>query len=265
MRHSFRPSSLVPPLLPSGIPIFGLYLGQKGLIHERTCLSQLNRFRGQPSVPLDVLLLRGHALSLPYLHSPTLCFLVYLSPRAYLSLQRSAPVTVAPQLPSFDISSSHLYNCLNSDLSLPGVTRAALTLVPLPQTSSTPADPLLSSQPLFPLAPSALGFTHNFSLPMGPDAGKYGWVLTFGKGIVMSQSRMLKIASVVQPHHQLSYTGTGPSLSFVTGGWVDMLVRVLESRSVFLANGYPVEPRWLINSGAAVYGHICAYSDSKGN
>jgi hypothetical protein len=147
-----------------------------------------------------------------------------------LSLQRSAPVTASPQLPSIDILSSHLYDCLDTDLPLPGVTRAALTLVPLPQTSSTPADPLLSSQPSFPLAPSALGFTHNFPLPTGPDVGKYGWVLTFGKGVVMSQSRMLKIASVVQPHHQLSYTGTG--LSFVTGGWVDMLVLVLESRSV---------------------------------
>ena len=182
-------------------------------------------------VPLDVLLLRGHVLGLPYLHSPALCFLVYLSPRAYLSLQRSAPVSAAPQLPSFDISSSHLYNCLNTDLSLPGVTRAALTLVPLPETSPTPADPLLSSQPSFPLAPSALGFTHNFPLPTGAD-GKYGWVLTFGKGVVMSQSHMLKIANVVQPHHQLSYTGAGPSLSFATGGWVDMLVPVLEPRSV---------------------------------
>jgi hypothetical protein len=204
-------------------------LGPEGS-HPRTYLSQVDRLIGQPSVPLDVLLLRGHALSLPYLHSPALCFLVYLSPRAYLSLQRSAPVTAALQLPSFDISSSHLYNSLNSDLSLPGVTRAALTLVPLPQTSSTPAE-LLSSQPSFPLVPTALGFAHNFPLPTGPDAGKYGWVLTFGKGIVMSQSRMLKIASAVQ-HQQLSYTGTGPSLSFVTGGWVDMLVRVLESLSV---------------------------------
>jgi hypothetical protein len=141
-------------------------------------------------------------------------------------------VTAALQIPSFDISSSHLYNCLSSDISLPGVTRAALTLVPLPQTSSTPADPLLSSQPSFPLVPTALGFTHNFPLPTGPDSRKYGWVLTFGEGIVMSQSRMLKIASVVQPHQQLSYTGTGPSLSFATGGWVDMLVWVLESLSV---------------------------------
>jgi hypothetical protein len=35
---------------------------------------------------------------------------------------------------------------------------------------------------------------------------------------------MLEIARVVQPDDQLSYTGTGPNLSFMTGGWADMLV-----------------------------------------
>ncbi|KAH9069863.1 hypothetical protein EDB83DRAFT_2371710, partial [Lactarius deliciosus] len=54
---------------------------------EAAFLAQVTR---SSSVPLDVFLLRGHPLGLPYLHSPTLCFLVYLSPRAYLSLQRSA-------------------------------------------------------------------------------------------------------------------------------------------------------------------------------
>jgi len=96
--------------------------------------------------------------------------------------------------------------------------------MPLPQTSPNPADLLLSSHPSFPLAPAAQGFTHNFSLPTGPEVEKYGWVLTFGQGIIMSQSRMLEIARVVQPQHQLSYSGTGPSLSFVTGSWVDTLL-----------------------------------------
>ncbi|KAH9166269.1 hypothetical protein EDB89DRAFT_2233010 [Lactarius sanguifluus] len=180
------------------------------------------------SVPLDVLLLRGHALSLPYLHSPTLCFLVYLSPRAYLSLQRSAPATTSPQTqpPTSDISSTHLYNCLSGDHPQIGVTRATLTLVPLsalPHTPPSSADPLLSGRPSFPLAPNAIGFSYDFPLPTGPDAGKYGWVLGFGAGIVISQSRMLEIARAVQPQ-ELSYPGTGPSLSFMTGSWVDMLL-----------------------------------------
>jgi hypothetical protein len=186
-----------------------------------------DRFRGQPLVPLDILLLRGHALALPYLHSPSLCFLVHLSPRAYLSLQRSASANTTEQLLSIDIPLAHLYNCLGTDTPPPGVTRAALTLEPLQQTPSTSADPLLSSHPSFPLASSAIGFTHDFPLPTGTDAGKYGWVLTFGKGIIMSQSRMLEIARVVQPDDQLSYTGTGPNLSFMTGGWADMLVLIL--------------------------------------
>jgi hypothetical protein len=58
-------------------------------------------------------------------------------------------------------------------------------------------------------------------------------VLTFGKGVIMSQSRMLEIARVVQPHDQLSYTGTGPNLSFVTGGWADMLVLTLSHLAYF--------------------------------
>jgi hypothetical protein len=168
-------------------------------------------------------------LSLPYLHSPALCFLVYLSPSAYLSLQRSAPVTTPAQSPTFDIPSTHLYNCLGADSPPKGVTRARLTLVPLSTLPHAPpsTDPLLSGRPSFPLAPNAISFSYDFPLPSGPDAGKYGWVLAFGViggGIVMSQSRMLEIARVVQPHEQLSYTGTGPGLSFVTGSWVEMLV-----------------------------------------
>ena len=58
----------------------------------------------------------------------------------------------------------------------------------------------------------------------------------------MSQFHMLKIANVVQPHHQLSYTGAGPSLSFVTGGWVDMLVPVLEPRSVSQLTVFQLNP-----------------------
>ncbi|KAH9032650.1 hypothetical protein EDB84DRAFT_1578531 [Lactarius hengduanensis] len=71
--------------------------------------------------------------------------------------------------------------------------------------------------------PNAIGFSYDFPLPAGPDAGKYGWVLGFGAGIVISQSRMLEIARAVQPQ-ELSYPGTGPSLSFMTGSWVDTLM-----------------------------------------
>ncbi|KAH9002498.1 hypothetical protein EDB83DRAFT_2237698 [Lactarius deliciosus] len=191
---------------------------------EAAFLAQVTR---SSSIPLDVLLLRGHALSLPYLHSPTLCFLVYLSPRAYLSLQRSVPATTSPQTqpPTSDIPTTHLYNCLSGDHPPIGVTCATLTLVPLSALPHTPpsTDPLLSGRPSFPLAPNAIGFSYDFPLPAGPDAGKYGWVLGFGAGIVISQSRMLEIARAVQPQ-ELSYSGTWPRLAFMTGSWVDMLL-----------------------------------------
>lgn len=224
---------------------------------SRLAYASIDRITRQPSAPLDVLLLHGHALALPYLHSPTLCFLVYLSPRAYLSLRRSASATVPSQPASFDIPSPHLHSCLSADPPPIGVTRASLSLVPLPQPPPPPADPLLSRPPSFPLAPTALGFTHNFPLPTGPDSGKYGWVLNFGQGVVMSQSRMLEIARVVQPQDQLSYAGTGPSLSFVTS-WMDMLVILCRPLN-FSADGYVVKPRGRIVVGS-IHGHICAYS-----
>jgi hypothetical protein len=238
-----------------------------GIITSECAHATFDRFRGQSLVPLDVLLLRGHALALPYLHSPALCFLVYLSPRAYLSLQRSAPANAAQQLLSIDIPLVHLYNCLSTDTPPPGVTRAALTLEQLQQTPPTPADPLLASHPSFPLASTAIGFTHDFPLPTGTDAGKYGWVLSFGKGIIMSQSRMLEIARVVQPHDQLSYTGTGPNLSFMTGGWADMLVLMLcISPHLFWLTicARTVEPRRRVYQ-RTVHSHLCVHnSDSKG-
>ncbi len=80
----------------------------------------------------------------------------------------------------------------------------------------------------------------------------------------MSQSRMLEIARVVQPHDQLSYSGTGPNLSFMTaGGWADMLVLTLSHFAYFfLADDYAVEPGRHVYQ-RTVHGHICAYSDSK--
>ncbi|KAH9069870.1 hypothetical protein EDB83DRAFT_2518218 [Lactarius deliciosus] len=179
---------------------------------EAAFLAQVTR---SSSVPLDVLLLRGHALSLPYLHSPTLCFLVYLSPRAYLSLQRSAPATTSPQTrpPTSDFPSTHLYNCLSGDH--PPIGRFHILRPPLIHCY------LVALRFRSPL--NAIGFSYDFPLPTGPDAGKYGWVLGFGAGIVISQSSMLEIARAVQPQ-ELSYAGTEPSLSFMTGSWVDMLL-----------------------------------------
>lgn len=42
------------------------------------------------SAPLDIFLLRGHGLPLPNIVSPSLSFLVHISPRAYLGLVKSS-------------------------------------------------------------------------------------------------------------------------------------------------------------------------------
>jgi hypothetical protein len=113
---------------------------------------------------------------------------------AYLSLQHSAPAAPPPpQRASFDLLSTRLHSCLGADPPPTGVTHALLNLVPLSQPPSPPTDPLLSHCPSFPLAPTALRLTHSFSLPMGPDIGRYGWVLNFRQGIVMSQSHVLEL------------------------------------------------------------------------
>ena len=76
---------------------------------------------------------------------------------------------------------------------------------------------------------------------------------------------MLEIARVVQPHDQLSYPGTGPNLSFMTGGWADMLVLVLR---IFLTHsGLTIDAQ--LNPGGAFISerYTATYvhnSDSKG-
>jgi len=180
-----------------GISVRGRALEGLSLCSYKRCLCQINRISGQSSVPLDVPLLHGHALALPYPHFPALCFLAYLSPRAYLSIQRSAPVNAAQQLPSIDIPSITVSTrILHPEVSLVQPSLSYHLNRPIP-----PADRLLASRPSFPLAPTAPGFTHNFPLPTtGTEAGKNCWVLSFGKGIIMGQSRILEIARVVQPH-----------------------------------------------------------------
>ncbi len=133
------------------------------------------------------------------------------------------PIDPPLQLPQWGTPPDWCYPC-NADSGTIIRVPTWSTLVRFPHGPPSSADPLLSGRPAFPLAPSAISFSYDFPLPAGPDAGKYGWVLSFGAGIVMSQSRMLEVARVVQPHDQLSYTGTGPGLSFMTGSWVDMLV-----------------------------------------
>ncbi|KAF7979876.1 hypothetical protein HWV62_40653 [Athelia sp. TMB] len=199
-----------------------------------------------PSAPVDIYLNRSHGLPLPYLMSPSLSFLIHLTPSAYLSALRSTP-TAAPSsplnanLPKLDIPLTHLRQCLSAHPRPKGITVATLSLEP-----SGPSDDPLSligadaaqrDRPTFSLAqpddtrpfpqlPPNLqenGLAHN----------DYSWTLdftSFGKstGLVMSQSRMHEIERIL---HSGANVGGMSDLGLMNFGsvshdrdWVDMLL-----------------------------------------
>jgi len=194
--------------------------------------------------PLDIFLLRSHSLPLPYLTTPSISFLAYLSPLAYLILARNTTHQSMDddEGPPLDLSISSLKHRLNSITT--GVTFATLYVEKLSEAHLYPPSmsmPNVTARPTFPLVSSASDFDHPFpqldgfgievtSQDQTPQLEPYAWVLDFTDGgnrpgVVMSQSRMKAIELVVNPLGG----GDGLSnvtdiLSFGTGSWVDLLV-----------------------------------------
>ncbi|KAJ7497097.1 hypothetical protein FB451DRAFT_1210047 [Mycena latifolia] len=182
--------------------------------------------------PLDIYLLRCHALPLPYLVSPSITFLVYISPHVYLSLKKSSsPVSVPDSnLPRLDIPFNQLRSYLSTHCK--GATMATLLLSPLSDAQLFPASlsmPSLISRPTFPLVSSGAELEHVFpqTAELTNDA-LHVWILDFthgGKfpGVVVSQSRLREIELVVNP-----LSGMDPMnpvmMSFGTGSWVALLL-----------------------------------------
>ncbi|VDB95344.1 unnamed protein product [Peniophora sp. CBMAI 1063] len=195
----------------------------------------LKQQEGQPYASLDKLLQRGHAIALPYLVSPTLSFLVHLSPRAYLALKKSTPVPApSATLPIIDVSIQHLRHHLAVQPQLPGVCLATLAVVPVSSSlrTSTSAE-LLHSRPIFTLSPEANTMDHTLPLPTTANSLNPGhvWVLDFTNrgltpGVVLSQTRMREIEGVINPLGDLGSMQTGAtSLSFGTSRtWLDMVL-----------------------------------------
>ncbi|KAG8908021.1 hypothetical protein FRB99_000839 [Tulasnella sp. 403] len=109
---------------------------------------------GSPQVPLDIAVNRIHGLPMPYLFSPAMTFVVYLSGRAYLSLLRMPKSTQTAQndtlFPLLDIPRS----TLSSFLRHPSTPKslyvcATLTLNSTPDTASTAAHALPFISPAF--------------------------------------------------------------------------------------------------------------------
>ncbi|KAH9890615.1 hypothetical protein C8Q73DRAFT_704992 [Cubamyces lactineus] len=188
------------------------------------------------AVPLDIFLMRSHALPLPYLTTPSISFLTYLSPLAYLTLLRtgSPPKFTTSHLPKLDISFNHLRTALTSHPRPPGATLATLFLSPTAppayhadSMSMSALDTRLSSSAV----PNAAEMEHVFPAAreaQGPQGQQFTWILDFtdgGKhpGVVMSKSRMHDIEVVVNPFSGLDHIESG-QMSYGTGSWVDLLL-----------------------------------------
>ncbi len=208
-----------------------------------------------PHAPLDIYLQRSHGLPLPYLTSPALSFLTYLSPLAYLSILKtvlspSPPLESSNNLPKLDIPLTHLRERLSTHPRPKGVTIATLIVsqLQLSKQNSLPSIQVDSDgfdQLTLPLAQPESN--HTFPrLPTPPQhtppAGEsFLWILDFTSsgnfhGVVMSQSRMRAIEYVLNP----SGAGGMDDVAMMGFGggqghrnWVDLLVRISTLFGVF--------------------------------
>ncbi|KAF8995428.1 hypothetical protein BDQ17DRAFT_1392198 [Cyathus striatus] len=184
--------------------------------------------------PLDIYLTRSHGLPLPYFLSPSISFLTYLSPSAYINLLRdcNTPETDT-SLPKLDVDLSTLRSHL---LKQPkGSIIATLMLIPHSHSQFFPSVmsiPNLNSRPTFPLVPMGSEFEHVFPHLEGlsiEESTSYEWVLDFTgggsyPGVVMSQSRMRDIELVVNPLSGMDDLNAVSMMSFGGGSWVDLLL-----------------------------------------
>ncbi|KAL6308090.1 hypothetical protein BKA93DRAFT_871257 [Sparassis latifolia] len=192
--------------------------------------------RGAP-VPLDVFIMRSHALPLPYLTAPSISFLISISPLSYLSLLRApASILAAPvsklNLPNLDIPFGRLRSHLSSHPRPAGTTVATLVLssakMSLPNADQI-SMPNLGTRPTFALVPSGSDIEHTFPQVSAAGTDAPGWILDFtegGKypGVVMSQSRLREVEFVVNPLGGMNHVGGVPMMTFGSGSWLNLLL-----------------------------------------
>ena len=202
-----------------------------------------------PVVNLDVFLSRAHALAVPYLVSPTMSFLVYLSPLAYYALIRPdendsnrAPVRheTPDSYTKLDVPLSVLQHRLSNRQSRPaGATIATLTLksvstsLPLPEWRPDQRPNL--GRPYFRLPGASVlaALDHYLIAPSSDNSNNTRdvWMLDFtdsgrSPGIVMTHSRMREIQQVIDP------VNLGGGIGFpmqmhpqpLPGSWIGLLV-----------------------------------------
>ncbi|KAG7090883.1 hypothetical protein E1B28_009964 [Marasmius oreades] len=206
-----------------------------------------NSFRsssGTTRPPLDIFLLRSHALPLPYLFFPSLSFLIHISPLVYLTTLRKFAddilIDATNSLPQFDVPLSGLRSYLSDRPR--GATMCTLLLSQPTEThlfEPSMSMPNLTSRPTFPLVLGLSDPEHVFpqldisvsslDATLDDSSGRNIWILDFtsdGKssGVVMSQSRMRDIELVINPLSSMETLSSVGMLSFGSGSWVDLLL-----------------------------------------
>ncbi|KAK7035222.1 hypothetical protein VNI00_011989 [Paramarasmius palmivorus] len=199
---------------------------------------------GQDRPPLDIFLHRSHALPLPYLSFPSLSFLVYMSPLAYLRAVRTfpqtGPIDSTSNHPQIDVSLTELRSFLADQPK--GTTLCTLVLSPPIDTQLFPASmsmPSLTARPTFPLGAGGSDLEHVFpqlsdlsasvlDATVPDSSGHNIWMLDFtvngqSRGIAMSQSRMRDIELVINPFSSMEALSPVGMMSFGSGSWVDLL------------------------------------------
>ncbi|PPQ98446.1 hypothetical protein CVT24_004125 [Panaeolus cyanescens] len=200
---------------------------------------------GQSNAPLDIFLLRAHSLPLPYYVTPSISFLVHLSPSAYLTLLQSDPSPSTEQNGlRLDLSDSEIRTNLKKIAH--GVTMATISLAKLSEGHLYPSSMSMPisypvSRPSFSLVEPAPELDHLFPQIMDTfkvdlDTSKsenrldpYAWILDFTdggtrRGVVMSQTRMKTIASIVNPLGGDVDMNAGNHISYGSSSWVDILL-----------------------------------------
>jgi hypothetical protein len=152
----------------------------------RLALPLTSDAQSSPQIQTLDKLLTQHALPLPFLVTPSLSFLVWLSPRAYLQIFRSSPSSKQPSIWNIDVPIAHLKTSLQD---IPeDVTIATLKLVP-------------STDVISPAIDSSDASGDHVLL----NAPSHMWVLDFTaklpqNGVVMSQNRMRVIQGIIESH-----------------------------------------------------------------
>ncbi|KAH7108211.1 hypothetical protein BKA62DRAFT_681474 [Auriculariales sp. MPI-PUGE-AT-0066] len=182
----------------------------------------------QEQCPLDVFLVRGHSLPLPFLAGGSISFLVHASPLSYLRLTRATNEEATPNVGIYDVPTPLVRKFLRDptlDLNHDrGLTWATLAL------ADAPTDPVYTFGIQYGSRPA---FDKRVNLGKDIESGPHmllehtgisHW-LTIEGGIVMSEGRMRDVQHILGISSQGGmdfYSPADPRYVW-SGSWIDLL------------------------------------------